>query len=71
MEHAFKIALREQLDLGLIAYTVEGAETAITIALCFKEGELNLSWVDDSGEDWYLVIRVETLLALAEAMRKP
>jgi len=70
MKHAFKVALREQLELGLTAYTEEGAETAITMDLCFKEGELNLSWVDSEGEAWYLVIRVETLLALAEAMRK-
>ena len=68
MSNEWKIALREQLNLGLVAYTEGKGETPVTLELDFQEGYTMLSWEDSSAIRWYLTIEIETLIALAEAM---
>jgi len=63
-------ALREELRLGLVAYTEDGRETQVRLDFDSKDGTLCLEWKDGDDQQWYLTIPHETLMALTGAMVK-
>jgi len=63
-------ALREELRLGLVAYTEDGRETQVRLDFDFKDGTLCLEWEDGDDQQWYLTIPHATLMALMGAMAK-